>query len=96
MFEEAVAEATTEVDGKPKTKWPLDCGCQGSHYYAKCAGHAEEERRDHGRRMGIPDLTFSAADLSTDQGRDAMLAEVRRHLQAHPAKRLVIHLRPAT
>lgn len=80
------------VDGK--TKWPLNCGCTGDHYYARCGSHQQEYHEDQGRRMGIVDLKYSAQLFGTDQGRDQVIREINQRIALHPTKPILIKITP--
>lgn len=77
-----------------KIKWPLNCGCTGEHYYARCARHQQEYHEDHGRRMGIVDLQYNAALLNTDQGRDLIISDLKKRVALHPTKPMLIKIMP--
>lgn len=76
-------------------KYPLDCGCKGPKYWAKCDNHKAEEETDSARLMGIADLTFNHRQFTDLPQLALTLNAIKLQLISNPTKSCLIKIIPS-
>jgi hypothetical protein len=75
-------------------KYPLECGCTGPKYWAKCNNHKAEEEADSARLMGIADIRLTHRDFTDLTKLAATLITIKLQLISNPTKSCLIKITP--